>query len=166
MRNFPRVLLLGIIGTILLGSCQGDKEPQLKNTSPIIGYWKEIIDVEEGVQIYNTYAFLEDGSYNRSIAYINSNTNSLLGYSGKSDGTFTLVNDQLSTQTTVVYNVPESAEAPYVSHDQLVQVSENYASSVTVAFSENQNEMTWIHPPCGEPQNCIESQVFDRYVPL
>ncbi|MEB2775028.1 hypothetical protein SYJ56_06905 [Algoriphagus sp. D3-2-R+10] len=165
MKNFPQLFVLGILGIFLLSSCQEDEEP-IDNSSQVIGHWRNSHDLDDNIQMISYYSFLENGNFNSSSVYINSDSDELLGYSGRSSGTYSLLDDQLSIQTTIVYSVPESSDTPYVPTIQLVQSSQNFSSEKTVEFNENQDKMTWIYPPCGPLENCIGSQVFERFTPI
>ena len=162
MKNVLRIILLAIFGVFLLSSCQEQEKP-IDNSTQLIGHWQDRND-RENMQIIHRYTFLETGKFNGSIALVDANSNELLGYSRRSTGTYTLLNDQLSIQTTMAYAVPESSDSYYVPKEGLVQLSDNFSMEVKVEFSEE--KMTWIYSPCGELIQCIGSQVFERYTPI
>ena len=163
MINFARLLLLSICGLFLLSSCQEDEKP-IDNSSQIIGYWQNSSDYAENIEMATYYSFSENGKYQSFTSYVNTSSNELLGYSSRSSGDFSLLDDILTTQTTLVYNLPESADAPYVANAELVQTTANYSSTRKVVFAED--KMTWISPGCGPLENCIGDQVFERYTPI
>lgn len=121
-------------------------------------------DLDGNVQVIRYYSFMENGKYNNSSTYVKADSKELLGYSGRSSGTYSLLDDKLSTQTTSVYNVPENSDTPYVPDSGLVQITENFTNETKVEFSND--KMTWISPPCGPLEMCIGSQVFERYTPI
>ena len=164
MKNFLRIILLAIFGVFLLSSCQEQEKP-IDNSTQVIGYWQDRHDIDEKMQIIHYYTFFETGKFNGSIALVDADSNELLGYSRRSTGTYTLLNDQLSIQTTRVYAVPESSDSYYVPNEGLVQLRDNYSLRVKVEFSEE--KMTWIYSPfVGDSIQHIGFQVFERYTPI
>jgi len=164
MKNFLRIILLAIFGVFLLSSCQEQEKP-IDNSTQLIGHWQNRHDIDENMQIIHYYNFFENGKFNGSIVFVDADSNELLGYSRRSTGTYILLNDQLSIQTTMVYAVPESSDSYYVPNGGLVQLSDNYSLEVKVEFREE--KMTWIYSPfVGDSIQHIGSQVFERFTPL
>ena len=162
MKNFLRIILLAIFGVFLLSSCQEQEKP-IDNSTQLIGHWQDRND-RENMQIIHRYTFLETGKFNGSIAFVDADSNELLGYSRRLSGTYTLLNDQLSIQTTIFYHIiPESSDSYYVPKEGLVQ-QDNFSMEVKVEFSEE--KMTWIYPFVGDSIQHIGSQVFERYTPI
>lgn len=120
--------------------------------------------VDENMLVVYYFTFLENGKFNSAIAFLDADNNEVLGYSGRSTGDYSLLDDVLATQTTLVYNVPESADARYVTNAELVQTTENFSSDKKVEFVGD--KMTWIYPPCGPLENCIGSREFEKYTPI
>lgn len=164
MRNFKYLLLI-TFSLLLLGSCQEDEKP-IDNSSKIIGHWKFDINYGDTIQVTNYYSFLENGLYNSSTAYTNSDSGEILGFTRRSSGTYSLLDNELSAQSTIVFAKPESSESIYLPNEELVQVDNTFTISCKVDFSGDKRKMTWIYPPCGELQDCIGSQELKRYTPI
>ena len=163
MKDFPRIFLLSLLISALFTSCQEDEKP-IDNSSKVIGYWRNIIDLDDNQQMIRSYTFSENGKFQSQTAYIKSDIEELLGYSGRSSGDYTLLNNQLTITATDIYTVPESSENPYVPSISLVYVEEDFSREIEVEITDD--KMTWIYPPCGPLENCIGSEVFERYTPI
>ncbi|PZX57678.1 hypothetical protein LV84_01807 [Algoriphagus ratkowskyi] len=163
MRNFTSILLLSIFGAFLFSSCQEDEKP-IDNSTLVLGYWQTSIASDENMLFVSYYTFLENGIFHSASVYLDADSKDLAGYSSRSSGEYTLLDDQLTTHTTIVYGVPESSDAPYVQNTELVQKTDSYSFERKVKFTED--KMIWISPGCGPLENCIGDQVFERYISL
>lgn len=163
MRNFLQLLFLSIFGAFLLTSCQEDEKP-IDNSAQVVGYWRNTMVLDDDIQMIRYYSFSDNGKFQASTVYITADSQELLGYSGRSSGNYTLLDNQLATLATDVYTLPEFSDTPYVPNGSLIYVEGDISREIKVEFSED--KMTWIYPPCGPLENCIGSQEFEKYTPL
>lgn len=160
MKTIQRLLLLGISSIFLLSSCAEDEEP-IDYSDVLIGSWQHTIDLDKGVQIHDLYSFTGARNYTRKTMYHDSASNSVLSFSGKESGSFTLSKDQLVIKSEEVARALESYGKPYDDEGMLIPY-ENFSRNHMVEFNTKEDKMIWKAPPFGPLEFCLGSTVFDR----
>lgn len=147
-----------LVTALLAAGCKKDHADQ----KTIIGTWQETHVTNSENNVVEKYNFNTDGSFNISSVVVSKADNQVLGYTGKSNGTFTQAGNDITLNYKATY-VKSDNSKNYVPADQLTLVtSVSFPTLVyTTGFNAKGDSLS-LNIHCPPNADCIGIQWFGR----
>ncbi len=131
-------------------------------SSHLLGVWIKDFPIENTNQVSRLeYQFKSDNTVEIANKVIDASSHQLLGYRYISEGSYTVVEEQLTLLNLQQYN-NDDTKGYYDDADALIPANIEEESVVNISFNRKKDKLTFEYTSCPPNAICLGSQTFYR----
>lgn len=147
---------------LFVSSCANDDDTviQLEN-SDLQGDWSMTSETDVENETWKvTYTFSLSGGFEAVTAYKNQESNALIGYGYKREGSYSFKQDSIIINTEKEFVVPGDSDYYVEDSSELEERDVFYSNTMGYSLTENRSKLTLKYKPCGPLENCVAETIL------